>query len=280
MLFAGCLMPPTLASTHSISSGIGTLPQGQPTSLQRSADDLIMPATPAAQRSLLSGVIIIQATPTPTPSLEVKAVATPQEQKDRLPASILLEKVPVGKQSRPLNCEFQSASDLVWYYGFPFTWDELFEVVGHDPNGNPHVGFVGRSFDDPPGRLYPHGYGVYAEPIARGLKRIGVDAEVHYDESETWLKEQIASGNPVMVWVTAGMTVRPVEYWTAKDEKRIKAVRGEHTNLAIGYDEDGVWVADPWDGRRHHYSWPVFLASWDILNRMSLVVTGSEQTSP
>lgn len=280
LLVAGCLMPPPVASTHPLPSNVETLSQGRlnASSPKRKDDVLKTRATPTSQQNTLPGGIIIQVTPTPSP--EIKIVSTPPQQEGGVPASVLLEKVPIGKQTRPLNCEFQSASDLIWYYGFPFTWDEIFEVVGHDPNGNPHVGFVGRSFDDPPGRLYPYGYGVYAEPIAEGLKRIGIHAVVHYNESQTWLKNQIASGNPVMVWVTANMEKHPAVYWTAKDGKRIKAVRGEHTNLVIGYDENGVWVADPWDGKRHHYPWSVFLASWDILDRMSLVIQENDHANP
>ncbi|RMD67562.1 hypothetical protein D6833_00060, partial [Candidatus Parcubacteria bacterium] len=172
-----------------------------------------------------------------------------------LPPKVLLEDVPIGKQTRPLNCELQSASDLAWYYGFPYTWDEIFAYVGHDPNGNPHKGFVGRSLDDPPGRLYPYGYGVYAEPIARALKQIGLPAKVHYNESREWLKEQVAAGNPVMIWATGTMEVRPVETWTTKDGVIVRGVRGEHTFLVIGYDENGVWLGDPWDGQRDYYSW-------------------------
>ncbi len=211
--------------------------------------------------------VVIDLLPTPSPTSV--ATATPTSAP---PDQVLLEKVPIGKQTRPLNCEFQSASDLLWYYGLPYAWDEIFALVGYDAGGNPHRGFVGYSFDDPPGQLYPNGYGVYAEPLARGLAKIGVHAEVHYNESADWLKAQLQQGHPVMIWATANMMPRQPEYWTAADGQRIKAVRGEHTYLVIGYDPRGVWVADPWDGRRHHYPWQTFLESWSILDRMALVI--------
>lgn len=204
---------------------------------------------------------------------EVDEPSRPSVHKEkRIPSALLLENVPVGQQTRPLNCEFQSASDLVWYYGYPWQWDEIFEYTGHDPGGNPHVGFVGRSFDDSPGQLYPNGYGVYAEPIARALNEVGLNAEVHYGQSSQWLKEQLAEANPVMVWATAYMNLSPIEYWTAQDGTQVKAVRGEHTYLVIGYDDHYVWVADPADGQRHSYAWATFLDSWGLFDRMSLII--------
>lgn len=188
------------------------------------------------------------------------------------PESVLLDKTLTGKQTRSLNCEFQTASDLAWYYGLPYTWEEIFQLVGHDPGGNPHVGFVGRSFDDSPGSLYPQGYGVYAEPIAVAFQSMGLKAEVHYRESADWLRQQLAAGRPVMVWATSQMVLNPVESWVAADGAAITAVRGEHTFLVVGYNPEGVWVNDPWDGERHFYVWPVFLASWDRLDRMALLV--------
>ena len=217
----------------------------------------------------------------PSPEQTEVTAKSEREPEQTLPESVILENVPVGKQTRPLNCEFQTASDLIWSYGFPYAWDEIFAVVGPDPKGNPHVGFVGESLDDPPGSIYPDGYGVYAEPIAEGLQVLGIHAEVFYGKSADWLREQIASGNPVMVWATANMIPRQPVYWTTADGQRVKGVRGEHTYLVYGYDRDGVWVGDPWDGQRKHYPWDVFLASWDILDRMALVITRTmEAQSP
>ena len=187
--------------------------------------------------------------------------------------------MPIGKQTRALNCEFQTASDLAWYYGRPFTWEEIYQYVGHDVGGNPHKGFVGRSFDDRPGQLYPLGYGVYAEPIARAFAQLGLAAEVSYNNPREWLMAQLADGRPVMVWTTSNMTIRPVATWTAADGVTVKGVPGEHTYLAVGYDADGLWLIDPWDGQRHHFDWQAFLGSWDLLDRMALIVTGEPAPS-
>jgi len=223
------------------------------------------------------GVWVVTPTPTAMPRA---AVADAMRPVPVLPSEVLLRAVPIGKQTRTLNCEFQTASDLAWYYGKPVTWEEIFQYVGHDPGGNPHKGFVGRSFDDEPGQIYPFGYGVYAEPIAQALARLGLKAEVFYNQSREWLMAQIADGRPVMVWATSSMAIRPVMTWTAADGVTVKGVPGEHTYLAIGYNAAGVWLADPWDGQRRHFAWDVFLASWDLLDRMALVITDDSPASP
>ncbi len=235
--------------------------------------------TSAAQVPPLSdvqaaGVIIVEPTPT---AIGTPVPESPIPPNDNVPAEILLQEVPIGKQTRSLNCEFQTASDLAWYYGRPFTWEEIYQYVGHDVGGNPHKGFVGRSFDDAPGQLYPLGYGVYAEPIAEAFAQLGLTAEVSYNNSREWLMAQVAASRPVMVWATSNMTIRPIATWTAGDGVTVRGVPGEHTYLAVGYDASGVWLIDPWDGQRHYFYWHVFLASWDLLGRMALIVTGKPE---
>ncbi len=189
-----------------------------------------------------------------------------------LPDAIILENVPVGRQARNLSCELQAASDLAWYYGKPYTWEEIFMLVGYSPEGDPHRGFVGRNLNDQPGNVYPYGYGVYAEPIARALQQIGLPAYVHYGESSTWLRAQVAAGNPVMIWAVGGMRVAELQEWLTTDGVVVHGVPYEHTYLVLGYDAHQVWVQDPWDGKRRAFAWEQFVASWDVLGRMAVVI--------
>ena len=189
------------------------------------------------------------------------------------PASAAIEGVPAGKQERRLSCEFQSASDLAWFYGVPASWQDLFLKVGHDPNGDPQQGFVGRSFDDPPGSIYPDGYGVYADPLVGALREYGLNAEAHYNEGKEWLIRQIADGRPVMIWATYGMQRSEVTTWRTKDgAHEIKAVRLEHSYIVIGYDPEAVTVNDPYDGRTYQFTWAEFLQSWSYLDQMAIVI--------
>ena len=56
---------------------------------------------------------------------------TPTPAPTDLPVKVLLERCRSGSR-RVLNCEFQTATDLAWYYGRPFTWEEIYQYVGHE----------------------------------------------------------------------------------------------------------------------------------------------------
>lgn len=187
------------------------------------------------------------------------------------PLQILLD-VPRRPQERTLNCEFRSATDLASYYGWTFTWEQLFEVVGVDPGGDPNLGFVGRSINDPVGGLYPAGYGVYAEPIARGLRQLGVPAAAHSGKNVEWLKEQLAAGRPVVIWATYGLQPQPVVEWQSAAGITVRAVPYEHTFVVAGYDQQGAWLDDPWGAVQRHYPWAALTASWALLGNMALTI--------
>ncbi len=187
------------------------------------------------------------------------------------PLQILLD-VPRHPQERNLNCEFQSAIDLASYYGWPFTWEQLFEVVGIDPGGDPNLGFAGRSMNDPVGGLYPAGYGVYAEPIARGLRQLGMPAVAHSGQDLDWLKEQLAAGRPVVIWATYGLQPQPIVEWQSAAGVTVRAVPYEHTFVVAGYDFLGVWLDDPWGAVQRHYPWSALTASWALLGNMALTI--------
>ncbi len=187
------------------------------------------------------------------------------------PLQILLD-VPRRPQERNLNCEFRSATDLASYHGWTFTWEQLFEMVGVDPGGDPNLGFVGRSINDPVGGLYPAGYGVYAEPIARGLRQLGVPAVAHSGKDVEWLKEQLAAGRPVVIWATYGLQPQPVVEWQSAAGVTVRAVPYEHTFVVAGYDQKGAWLDDPWGAVQRHYPWPALTASWALLGNMALTI--------
>lgn len=188
-----------------------------------------------------------------------------------IPQAVRLS-VPNHKQERNLNCEFRSAADLAAYYDVTITWKQLFLSVGHDPTGDPSVGFVGRSIDDPSGGIYPDGYGVHAGPVADGLRALDVPAHAHDGQTIEWLKKRVAAGHPVMVWATADMRHSQVVEWETKTGDIAWGVPWEHTFLVVGYDEAGVWVNDPYQATTDHYSWQTFQRAWNLFNNMALSI--------
>lgn len=228
----------------------------------------------------------IAAAPTIDPELEMATSTIPTIQPfaatptpiPRTHNAFVIEAVPLTKQDRSLNCEFISASDLAGYYGHPLSWQSIFLAVGFDPNGNPHVGFVGKSVDDAPRQLYPNGYGVYAEPIARGMTELGVEAKSYYNMGIEWLKLEILAKRPVIVWAPFDMEAAEPAGWKTADGKTwIKAIRGEHTFTVIGYNDTGVYVHDPWYGSERFFTWPVFEQAWSYLDQMAVSVQPETQ---
>ncbi len=209
-------------------------------------------------------------------TIEATVIPPPRESPPLLPEQIEPLQIPNHPQERNLSCEFRSATDLATYYGWEFTWKELFKQVGHDPNGNPNVGFVGRSIDDPPGGIYPAGYGVYAEPVARGLRDLGVDATAYREQTIEWLKLKLTEGHPIIVWATAGLSQSQIVEWETKDGIIVQGVPHEHTFTAVGYDEVGIYLNDPYTGGTDYYTWEQFKSSWLLLGNMALIINEAQ----
>lgn len=205
-------------------------------------------------------------------STDVDLANTSPDSLSSMPLETAFLDVPSSSQERNLSCEYQSAADLASYYGWDTSWRDVFMVSGPDAEGDPNRGFVGKSIDDPPGSLFPNGYGVYAEPVARGLRRLGIQAVAHRDKDIAWLKGRISAGQPVVIWATYGMVVRPTVLWQTDDGMTVKGVPFEHTFTVVGYDASGVWVNNPWNATAERYSWEAFDAAWALLDRMALTI--------
>ncbi len=175
------------------------------------------------------------------------------------------------RQERPLSCEARSAVDLAAFWGVAVSEEDFFATLPR--SDNPHSGFVG-DVDDPPGSLPPGGYGVYAGPVATALRRYGLDAHAHRWFGLDPLKEELAAGRPVIIWATYRMLQPEIASWTAADGTVSIVVQWEHTFIAVGYDADGLYLIDAYDGRTHYYRFSRFLPAWMQLNEMAVTVSG------
>ncbi len=185
-----------------------------------------------------------------------------------LPARVHL-RVDGEAQRRSLSCESRSAVDLMAFHGVRVDEDTFFQGLAR--SDNPALGFVG-GVDEPGERLPPHGYGVYAGPVAERMTALGVRARAHEARDIDWLRREIAQGRPVIVWATGSLTApRPVVMRDAAG-RAFRAVRGEHTFLAVGYQPGIIRLLDPATGKEKCASIERFDASWAVLGRMALSV--------
>jgi len=174
--------------------------------------------------------------------------------------SVLL-RVPVLGQEHSLTCEAAAARMIAVYLGKPVTEAWIQAQLG--PNDNPHQGFRG-DIDAPFGGIV--NYGVYAEPLARALRSLGLTATVRYGVGYSDLRAALDRGQPVIVWLSQfpapGYYDQPGGY---------RLVPGEHSYVVVGYDDQGLVVNDPLNGGRQFHI--RVIPHWELFDNMALFVS-------
>lgn len=185
--------------------------------------------------------------------------------------------VPLYTQQRNLSCEYASLVIAMGAYDAwvsEWTFDELVPS-----SENPHWGYRG-DINGWWGNTTD--YGVYPEPLVAPLAELGFRGEVVYAGGDSRsLQRYLDNGVPVVVWLGLWGDQGYVEY--ASDGTPFRLNPGYHVVVAYGYDESGVYAADPATGSSISWSWGDFMWMWDALDGMSLavwpLVTAAEATS-
>ena len=247
----------TVPSLHLVVSGetLGEIAKAYGTTVE-----LIAHANAIADPNQLLAGSLLQI---PAADAEASEVTAPVAQDD----GVLLQNMPVTRQSLPLSSEAAAASITTAYWGSPVSEWVFIENLPSHPN--PHRGFRGNISGAFGGT---RDYGVYAEPLAEILQRYGFVGEVFYAQGDAdLLRQQIDQGRPVIAWITNRTSVQQRGYaW--HDEERFVLVPEEHTVVVYGYDAERVYVADPGDGAYRSFSWDDFLRSWGYFDGMALAV--------
>ncbi len=164
-----------------------------------------------------------------------------------LPGQVRLE-VPRQRQSHNLSCESSAASMAAQYHGVPVAEEEVLAALPRDPN--PHLGFRGN-VDGPPGSL--EDYGVYAGPVLEVLQRRGLEARLIAGGALAGIKAALARGNPVVAWITYNCQPGSPTRIDIVGEA-VTLVAYQHAVVLTGYNDEGVWANDPWDGQEDFYA--------------------------
>jgi len=193
-----------------------------------------------------------------------EAIPTPPRE-EGAPESALLG-VPLHRQSYPLSCEAAAASMVAAFFGVPLSEEEVIAALPR--HENPNRGFRG-DIDGLPGGI--EDYGVHAGPIQELLTARGLKAEPVEGGLEG-IRRALQAGHPVIAWVTYRLwEQKPMEI-ELTDGTRVKVVPYEHTVVVAGYNADGLWALDPYDGERQLLPWAEFERSWQYLDQMALEV--------
>jgi uncharacterized protein YvpB len=174
--------------------------------------------------------------------------------------------VPTYTQQRNLSCEYAS---LVIAMGAYDVWVSEWDFDAMVPlSDNPHWGYRG-DINGWWGNTTD--YGVYAEPLVAPLAQLGFRGEVFYAQGDASpLKRYLANGVPVVIWI--GLWGDQGYYEVANDGTQYRINPGYHVVVAYGYDESGVYAADPATGSTVSWAWGDFMWMWDAMDGMSLAV--------
>ncbi|MBP6005798.1 C39 family peptidase [Candidatus Saccharibacteria bacterium] len=146
--------------------------------------------------------------------------------------------VPLFYQTMPLSCESAALKMALAYRGINTTENHIMSLMGYNPrhwqeNGNqwddPYQMFVGDVYGS---QVTKTGYGVYAPPVARAAQLMGANASVHYGVSASFIANQIANNNPVVIWGYSYSGQRMD--WNVNGSS-VGAYIGEHVRTVIGF---------------------------------------------
>ncbi|MBE9524341.1 MAG: C39 family peptidase [Chloroflexi bacterium] len=202
------------------------------------------------------------ATATPTATSTPTPTATPT-----LPASANIYGIYGRWSAYSLDCESRSAVDWAGYFGVAINEITFFNSL--PVSDNPDRGFVGN-VHAPWGQIPPSAYGVHARPVAKLLRKYGLDAGAVKNMSWDALRTEITAGRPVIVWVI-GHVERgtPVPY-TSSDGHTTTVARFQHTVIVTGYSANSVTIVDgAWVYSRSKND---FLRSWGVLGNMAVIM--------
>lgn len=204
--------------------------------------------------------------PTNTPRPAATAIPLPTNaSEDGLPASYQISGVVGHAQSHMLSCEARAAADWAAFYGVSVSENSIQSAL--PASDNPEVGFVGN-VNGSWGQIPPNDYGVHANPIASILNSYGVSANASKGVALSELRRQIASGNPVLVWVVGTVWAgSPVSY-TSSDGSTTSVAYYEHVVIVTGYDPTGFTFVD--GASTYWRSNSAFSSSFGALNNMAI----------
>lgn len=216
--------------------------------------------TPIPSITLTNTPTIISST-TPSPTLSATPSAT-------IPSKALILNINGEPQRLSLSCESRAAATWADFYGKQIGELEFFSKIPQ--SDNPEIGFVG-DVNGEWGQIPPDSYGVHAEPVAQILQDYGLNAKAVRNIEFQILKNEVALGHPVIVWVIGHVEPGKGVPYIAQDGTETIVARFQHTVIFIGYNDEKENVVILDGESQYDRNIETFLQSWGVLGNMAVL---------
>lgn len=193
-----------------------------------------------------------------------------------LPKSKLLDVPLLNQMDQPMlynGCEVTSLAMIFNFYGVNVTKNELADNIKKVPftysngqKGNPNAGFVGDMAHGP-------GLGVYNGPVLELAQKYVGERAVNLTGSPfTDLLKKVSQGHPV--WIITTTRFAPVsvfQTWNTPQGK-IDITFSEHSVVITGYDENYIYVNDPYGVKNKKLDRANFIKAWEQMGKQAIVI--------
>ncbi|WML42910.1 C39 family peptidase [Neobacillus sp. PS3-40] len=208
-------------------------------------------------------------------SLKIRELAI-EEKQHILAKSMLLDVPLINQMAAPRlynGCEVTSLAMVLNYNGYHVTKNELAEKVKTVPltysngkKGNPTIGFVGDIANGP-------GLGVYNGPIYDLTQQYAGDKVLNLTNSPFIdLLKKINKKEPV--WIITTTKFAPVsvfQNWNTP-QGLIKITFSEHSVVITGYDDDYIFINDPYGFKNRKLLREDFEKAWEQMGKQAIVI--------
>ena len=191
--------------------------------------------------------------------------------------TVMINNFPTYSQfpNYPNGCETIALYLMLKYYGVNVSPETLVNNLrkgdgvhwenGIRYGGDPEIEFVGDPRD-------AHGYGVYQKPIINLASKYKSGMTDYTGHSLSQVLELVRSGKPVQVWVSINLKNTSVcANWTHKASgKTINWICNLHSVVIVGFNDNYVYVSDPYIGSIKKYGRTQFQKMYNLFGKRAI----------
>ena len=191
--------------------------------------------------------------------------------------TVMINNFPTYSQfpNYPNGCETVALYLMLKYYGVNVSPETLVNNLrkgdgvhwenGIRYGGDPEIEFVGDPRD-------AHGYGVYQKPIINLASKYKSGMVDYTGHSLNQVLELVRSGKPVQVWVSINLKNTSVcANWTHKASgKTINWICNLHSVVIVGFNDNYVYVSDPYTGSIKKYGRTQFQKMYNLFGKRAI----------